>query len=196
MIIVENISALKGRPLKPRVFDEELQALRYIQETSSKIQKVFRYEDGKLTLLEAKLVGYGIKFVPVEPAQDEREIYGLEDYSKDIQRTMNKDLSYEQRLTMLSMGLAGEVGELVDAMKKHVFHGHNLDIEDLRKEMGDVLWYLVNMMNELAIDPEDVLTGNINKLSKRYPEGFSEEASKNRVDTKELPTLPEEEELE
>lgn len=196
MIIVENISALKGRPLKPRVFDEELQALRYIQETSSKIQKVFRYEDGKLTLLEAKLVGYGIKFVPVEPVQDEREVYGLEDYSKDIQRTMNKDLSYEQRLTMLSMGLAGEAGELVDAMKKHVFHGHNLDIEDLRKEMGDVLWYLINMMNELAISPDDVLTGNINKLSKRYPEGFSEEASKNRVDTKELPTLPEEEELE
>lgn len=111
--------------------------------------------------------------------------YTLSKYSNDIQRTMNKELSYEQRLTMLSMGLAGEAGELVDAMKKHVFHGHDLDIKDLRKEMGDVLWYLVNMMNELAIDPEDVLTENIIKLMKRYPDGFSEEASKNRIDTRE-----------
>lgn len=189
MIILEITSGLKGRALKPRVFDEELQALKYIQETNNTIQKVFRYEDGKLTFLEPKLVGYGIEFVPVEPAQEEHKVYGLEDYRNDIKRTMNKDLTHDQALTMLSMGLAGEAGELVDAMKKKVFHGHSLDRADVIKEMGDVLWYLINMMNELGIEPEAVLKININKLKSRYPEGFSEEASKARVDTKidELP---------
>ncbi len=98
---------------------------------------------------------------------------------------MNTSLSEKEKLAMLALGLAGEVGELVDAIKKHVYHGHELDLTDFRKELGDVAWYYNNLLNELGIDHEVVYMENVMKLQKRYVKGFSEEASKKRVDVQE-----------
>ena len=107
----------------------------------------------------------------------------IKQYREAIKRTMNTDLSHKEKLAMLALGLAGEVGELVDQIKKHVYHGHTLDLTEYIKENGDVLWYLFNLMNELGINEEVVMMENIMKLNKRYAEGFSEEASRQRVDT-------------
>lgn len=79
-----------------------------------------------------------------------------------------------------SMGLAGETGELVDLIKKHVHHGHDLDLDKVVKEMGDVTWYLAMLANELNISLEEVLKANLIKLSSRYQNGFSEKASRER----------------
>lgn len=87
---------------------------------------------------------------------------------------------------MLALGLAGEVGELVDMVKKYSYHGHELEFTEAVKELGDVYWYLHNIMNELNIDHEKVMEKNIEKLMKRYPNGFSEADSQRRVDTKEV----------
>lgn len=80
------------------------------------------------------------------------------------------------------MGLNGEAGEVVDLLKKFVFHGHKFVKEDLVKELGDVLWYVALICDSLGITMEEVMEKNINKLKERYPEGFTEKASINRKD--------------
>lgn len=86
------------------------------------------------------------------------------------------------RLTNASMGLSGEAGEFTDAVKKHLFHGHALDKQKLSKEIGDLLWYCAQAARALGTDLETVMVQNIEKLKKRYPEGFSSEASIARRD--------------
>ena len=97
-------------------------------------------------------------------------------------RTKNPELSKEQILINSAMGLCGEAGEFIDSIKKWYAHGHELDREHLIKELGDVAWYLAEAAEALDITLEEVLEKNIDKLRKRYPEGFSEENSKNRKD--------------
>jgi NTP pyrophosphatase (non-canonical NTP hydrolase) len=86
------------------------------------------------------------------------------------------------RLAVAGLGIAGEAGEVADMIKKHVGHGHPLDKEKLSKELGDALWYVQEISEVLDIPLEDIAAGNILKLMKRYPEGFSEERSINRVE--------------
>lgn len=81
-----------------------------------------------------------------------------------------------------AMGLNGEAGEVVDLLKKFVFHGHKFDKEGLVKELGDVLWYVALICDSLGIPMEEVMEKNIKKLKERYPEGFTEKASINRKD--------------
>ena len=80
-----------------------------------------------------------------------------------------------------SLGLAGEVGELNDMVKKWVFQGHELDEAEVRKELGDVCWYIALMCESFGYDLGEIMQGNVNKLMKRYPQGFSEADSINRV---------------
>ena len=78
------------------------------------------------------------------------------------------------------MGLCGESGEAVDIVKKHLFHGHPLDREALKKELGDIAWYLAETAYALDMPLEDIMKANIEKLKQRYPEGFSVRESINR----------------
>jgi NTP pyrophosphatase (non-canonical NTP hydrolase) len=106
-------------------------------------------------------------------------------YRKAIERTMNDELIERAKLSMLALGLAGETGEVVDQIKKHVYHGHELDRGELIKELGDLCWYLFHLMNHFDISEEEVFIKNIMKLQKRYSKGFSQEESKNRIEYKE-----------
>lgn len=72
------------------------------------------------------------------------------------------------------MGLNGEAGETIEIVKKCVFHGHELNIDELKKELGDVCWYVAMICNSLGINMDEVMEGNIDKLKKRYPNGFKE----------------------
>lgn len=101
------------------------------------------------------------------------------DYQKLANRTLYGN---EQVLTNCALGVASETGEVVDLIKKYTFHGHDLDKNALTKELGDVLWYLSQIAEWADIPFENVATQNIEKLEKRYPNGFSKEASQNRVD--------------
>ena len=70
------------------------------------------------------------------------------------------------------MGLCGEVGELVDMFKKHIFHEQELDEDHAKKELGDVMWYAALLCDAMSWDLETIMAMNITKLEKRYPEGF------------------------
>jgi NTP pyrophosphatase (non-canonical NTP hydrolase) len=78
-----------------------------------------------------------------------------------------------------------EAGELYGKVKKVVYHGHPLD-DAMRAKMieeaGDVLWYLDRAMDRIGVKLEDVAARNIEKLRRRYPDGFTKEASRNRKD--------------
>jgi NTP pyrophosphatase (non-canonical NTP hydrolase) len=78
------------------------------------------------------------------------------------------------------MGLCGESGEVIDILKKHIFHGHELDREHLLEELGDVAWYLNEAAYALDSSLEEIFDRNIAKLKKRYPQGFDKERSINR----------------
>ena len=104
----------------------------------------------------------------------------FEEYRKLSARTMPSELNEEETLTNMCMGLAGESGELIDHIKKVCFHGHPIDKVYIGKELGDILWYVAGLATTLEINLDDVAQGNVDKLRARYPDGFSQEASKNR----------------
>ena len=106
----------------------------------------------------------------------------LNDFQTRANRTFKQDNSTEDKLTECSLGLMGEGGELVDHIKKHVFHGHDLDKVYIKKELGDMLWYMATLATTAGLDMDDVAWTNVEKLMSRYPNGFTEEHSKNRVE--------------
>lgn len=79
-----------------------------------------------------------------------------------------------ERLMLAAMGLAGESGEVVDLLKKHVFHGKTED--EIRKklvlELGDVLWYYTLLLSTMDITLDEIIERNVAKLDKRHEEGY------------------------
>lgn len=94
--------------------------------------------------------------------------------------------STESTLAMLNsaaLGLSGESGEIADHVKKIVYHGHPLDDatrDKIAREIGDILWYCAMGSRGIGIDLGEIARMNVEKLKKRYPEGFSTENSLNR----------------
>lgn len=112
----------------------------------------------------------------------------VNDYQKACLRTESaapsinlKDNQYARILQGL-MGLNGEAGECIDILKKVLFQGHDLDRERLASELGDVAWYLAISAHALGYDLETIFKKNIDKLDKRYPDGFDPKKSVNRAD--------------
>lgn len=106
----------------------------------------------------------------------------INEYQKQALRTLNKNLKPKDILINGVMGLCGESGEAIDIVKKHLSQGHKLDRNSLIMELGDVAWYLAETAYALDVSLEEVLKKNIEKLEKRYPTGFSTEASIERKD--------------
>ena len=109
----------------------------------------------------------------------------IKEYQSLAMRTVNPDLSKKDMLINSVMGLCGESGEAIDIVKKWYAHGHELDKEHFAKELGDICWYLAEAATAIDMDLEEIMTANIEKLKKRYPDGFSTADSIMRVDTKE-----------
>ena len=101
----------------------------------------------------------------------------INEYQKLAMTTLNPALSKKDVLINGVMGLCGESGEAIDLVKKHLAQGHELNRDALIKELGDIAWYLAETAYALDVSLEDVLQKNIDKLKKRYPEGFSQSRS-------------------
>ena len=77
------------------------------------------------------------------------------------------------RLLTAGIGLSGEVGEFNEIIKKIMFQAKTFDSvthEHMKKELGDIMWYLTQACLALKVDLSDVILGNKEKLSKRFPE--------------------------
>ena len=79
-----------------------------------------------------------------------------------------------------ALGLAGESGEVAEIIKKWAFHGHLFNKQELEKELGDVAWYLAIAAHKAGLSLNEVLEHNLEKLEKRYPDGYSSERSVSR----------------
>jgi NTP pyrophosphatase (non-canonical NTP hydrolase) len=104
------------------------------------------------------------------------------EYQELAERTANKVIKdgVLVRYANFGMGIAGEAGEVCNYLKKVVFHGHPLNLEKLKEELGDTLWYIATIATTAGTTIEEVAIANIEKLKVRYPDGFSEEKSINR----------------
>ncbi len=104
----------------------------------------------------------------------------INEYQDLAMTTINKELSKDNVLINAAMGLCGESGEVIDLIKKWFAQGHELNKAKLIEELGDVAWYIAEACYALDVKLEDVLISNIEKLKKRYPNGFNKNDSINR----------------
>lgn len=95
------------------------------------------------------------------------------EYQDACCRTAGKHFTPGEALANWAMGLCGESGEYTELIKKHLFHGKELDKEKAYKELGDVFYYLAMCATQLGISLEEIAIINIDKLKARYPEKFT-----------------------
>jgi len=108
----------------------------------------------------------------------------MDNYQRSSLRTWNQARTKRERLLNATLGL-GELGEVQNIVKKWAYHGHDLDVGDIADELGDALYYIAIMAHELELKLSTVASMNAEKLRARYPDGFSEERSRDRLDEKE-----------
>lgn len=106
----------------------------------------------------------------------------FDEYQKFAMRTAKDFGSYQMNLTHAALGISSDAGELVDAIKKHVIYGKPLDRPNVIEEIGDCLWFLTLAADCLGIRLQHCANENIEKLKKRYPEKYSDEAAIARAD--------------
>ena len=101
--------------------------------------------------------------------------------TKRLADPINIDLNHA------AMGVSTEAGEILDIIKKHIYYGKDIDTKNLIEELGDIIYYIQLLINTLNIKNgntritlDSVIWDNIKKLTKRYPNGFSESAALNR----------------
>ena len=87
-----------------------------------------------------------------------------------------------KNLSNVGLGLAGEAGEVADMIKKHLHQGRPMDRDKFIKKLGDLAWYLALGCTVIGEPMENVLQENIDKLLKRYPDGFDPERSMHRAE--------------
>lgn len=103
----------------------------------------------------------------------------IKTYTKESERTLI-DKGHDLNLLHAAMGISTESGELMDAFKRKIFYGKDLDVVNVKEEIGDLMWYVAILLRELDLDFEELLQINIDKLKARYPEKFTEENALNR----------------
>jgi len=97
----------------------------------------------------------------------------LGEYQELCKFTAKKYKDREMEIVDWGLGVAGEAGDLAGCIKKTVFH-NNDQTQGTRENIGDTMWYLAMICNFYGWDFEEVLSENVAKLRKRYPQGFTE----------------------
>ncbi len=104
----------------------------------------------------------------------------MNEYQELAQRTSRKELCKEAHLMNGILGLAGETGECADLVKKHYYQDGRAIENALFDELGDVLWYVVESASAMGFSLEAIAQHNIDKLKRRYPQGFDADRSLHR----------------
>lgn len=103
-------------------------------------------------------------------------------FEDNVERLFVKPEDKTLRLVHAAMGIAGEAGEVVDAVKKHWVYGKPLDVENILEECGDILFFVSACLNLCGHSLNDAMEHNVAKLAKRYPEGYTDAAAIARAD--------------
>lgn len=106
---------------------------------------------------------------------------GLNTIRLALTMNINCDIIIAQLLNGV-LGLTGEAGEVSDLVKKGIFHEKGIDLEHLKKELGDCAWYLAMICDACGFTLDDVMQTNIDKLRARYPKGFDTYRANNKAE--------------
>lgn len=122
--------------------------------------------------------------IPFIQEADEYQAFAMRTLSADYPAICARMIAGKiPDLLHASEGITTESGEFTDVLKKHIFYGKPLDVENMREEIGDLLWYIAIAAEALETSLSQLMTDNIRKLSKRYPgQFFSENAAIQRAD--------------
>lgn len=154
--------------------DKEAQAMKFLRKDGWKVKEIARLFGGNYENVVGRIVN-GHRYGHVPDAADVMSVYPA-----IVMQTMNHDLSRKDQILNGAIGLCGESGEVVDIIKKHFFQGHDLDVDHLIEEIGDVLYYITLLMILLDYNMADTEFNNMCKLNNRYPKGFSVDLSNHR----------------
>lgn len=103
--------------------------------------------------------------------------------AKDGEKLRAEQSSRDCHLNHMCLGLAGEVGELIDAIKRKTIYRKLLDINNVIEELGDIEFYMEGIRNSLGITRQETLDANIAKLEARYNFGaYSDKQAQERAD--------------
>lgn len=103
-------------------------------------------------------------------------------YDEIVKTLIKKFEDNRLELSHSGLGIAGEAGELADALKKVAIYGKPPDMNNIVEEIGDCLFFLTDIMNKFNIPFPTVLQRNAVKLKDRYPKGYSDQAAITRAD--------------
>ena len=103
----------------------------------------------------------------------------MNEYQWLASRTINPNLYPEQQAHHALHGMVGEIGEIHSLYQK-TYQGHDIDKMHLKKELGDLLWFIAEYATAMGWELNDVAQANIDKLRARYPEGFEADKSLHR----------------
>ena len=107
-------------------------------------------------------------------------VRGLVKPGKDIVESMTHE---DAHMLHMAIGVSGEAGELLDAIKKAVIYRRSLDFLNVQEEAGDILFYLTGLLDQLGMSLEGCIEANRRKLSKRYALGrYSNDQAVTRAD--------------
>lgn len=105
----------------------------------------------------------------------------VNEYQKLAGRTINPDLDLAEMEWHALHGMVGEIGEIHSIYQK-LYQGHDFDAEHLKKELGDLIWFISEYCTAREWDLNDICQMNIDKLKARFPDGFKEDNSLNRAE--------------
>lgn len=103
----------------------------------------------------------------------------FDEYQISARRTQDHNITPHSQLDHALYGLSAETGEVLGCFQK-IHQGHPLNMDELTKEMGDVLWFLAELSDCVGVHLSSIAAGNIEKLKERYPDGFEADRSVNR----------------
>jgi NTP pyrophosphatase (non-canonical NTP hydrolase) len=96
----------------------------------------------------------------------------FDDFQAEALRTSAAPFDERERPMVQTLGLCGETGEVAELVKKASWHGQPIDPDRMAKELGDVLWYVADLASHYGLSLEAIAAGNVEKLRRRYPDGF------------------------
>lgn len=101
------------------------------------------------------------------------------EYQNLAARTINRGLTFEEQKFHALHGMVGEIGEIHSIYQK-MYQGHTFEVDHVKKEFGDLLWFIAEYCTAKGWSLDDIMRMNIDKLKERYPDGFNEEQSLHR----------------
>lgn len=110
--------------------------------------------------------------------------YSIKVSYKDFVETLIKKYPENPNLALAhsALGIGGESGELIDAIKRVAIYEKELDRENIIEELGDLNFFMTDIQNKFSISDEEIIEHNVKKLEKRYPKGYSDSAAQERAD--------------